>query len=169
MYMDLDFVTLKTLDPKIFQDFVPEEDRGVLTGSSFHFHRDHPIIRKMITYLASSYHPEEWTYSGPAMFQSIVLKYCRKKLPKPTHPALLCPDVKIMPRKYLYPYKFADWKEFFRNDVPRNGDKTFKSYAVHMYNKLSKNEPVLVGSNQIYSRIARIHCPLTYAHAVDSF
>ena len=167
--MDLDFVTLKNLDSKIFHDFVPLEDKGLLTGSSFHFHRDHPIIRKMMIYLASSYHPDEWTYSGPAMFQSIVLKYCHKFLPKPTHPSFLCPGVKIMPKRYLYPYKFADWKELFQNDIKYGEEKTSKSYAVHLYNKLSKNEPVIVGSKQIYSRIARVHCPLTYAHAIDSF
>jgi lactosylceramide 4-alpha-galactosyltransferase len=61
--MDLDFVTLKPFDTDIFWNFVSEEDDGVLTGSSFHFQKDHPIVRRMMIYLASSYHPNEWSYS----------------------------------------------------------------------------------------------------------
>lgn len=164
--MDLDFVTLKPFDADIFWNFVPEEDDGVLTGSSFHFQKDHPIIRKIMTYLAASYHPKEWVYSGPAMIQSVVMKYCHKKLPKPTYPLFLCSHIKVLPKKYLYPYKFADWKRFFRTNIS-SSDPIFESYAVHTYNKLSKKEPVFVGSNQLYSQIARVHCPLTYAYALS--
>nr|WBD92694.1 lactosylceramide 4-alpha-galactosyltransferase-like [Daphnia magna] len=165
MYMDLDFVTLKPLDADIFRNFVPEEDNAVLTGSSFHFQKGHPIVRKIMTYLASSYRPKEWAHSGPAMMQSVVLKYCRKKLPEPTYPLFLCPEIKVLPKKYLYPYTFADWKRLFVTNVS-SSDPIFESYAVHTYNKLSKNEPVLVGSDQLYSQIARVHCPVTYAHAL---
>ncbi|XP_032782029.2 lactosylceramide 4-alpha-galactosyltransferase-like [Daphnia magna] len=165
MHTDDSVATLKPLDADIFWNFVPEEDDGVLTGSAFHFEKGHPIIRKMMTYLTSSYHPKEWAYSGPAMIQSVVLKYCRKKLPEPTYPLFLCPEIKVLPKKYLYPYKFADWKRFFLTNVS-SSDPIFESYAVHPYNKLSKKEPILVGSDQLYSQIARVHCPLTYAHAV---
>lgn len=166
--MDLDFVTLKAFDSKIFWNFVPEEDNGVLTGSSFHFQPGHPIIRRMLSYLSSSYHPNEWTYSGPAMIKHVVLKYCQKKTPKPTYPKPFCPGVRILPKRYLYPYKYASWKKLFRDDTDRK-DKAFQSYAVHVYNKLSKKESVLVGSNQIYSLMARDHCPITYAHSFDFF
>lgn len=168
MYMDLDFVTLKPFDRDVFWNFVPEEDDAVLTGSSFHFERDHPIIRKMLTYLSSSYRPKEWTYSGPAMIKHVVLRYCQKTSPKPTYPRALCPGVRVLPKRFLYPYKYGDWKHYFRTDISAK-DKAFASHAVHVYNKLSKNEPIYVGSTQIYSLMARDHCPLTYAHAVDSF
>jgi lactosylceramide 4-alpha-galactosyltransferase len=167
MYMDLDFVTLKPFDTDIFWNFVSEEDDGVLTGPSFQFHKDHPIVRRMMTYLASSYHPNEWSYSGPAMFQSVVLKFCHKRNPLPTYPLFLCPDIRILPKKYLYPYTFAHWKRFFRSNV-RSDDSIFKSYAVHTYNKLSKKEPVFVRSNQLYSQIAKVHCPVTYTHALSN-
>lgn len=166
--MDLDFVTLKAFNRKVFWNFVPEEDDGILTGSSFHFQYGHPIIRRMLTYLASSYHPKEWTYSGPAMIKHVVLKYCKKTIPKPTYPKSLCSGIRVLPKRYLYPYKYARWKKFFRTDIGRK-DRAFQSYAVHIYNKLSKKEPVRVGSNQIYSLMARDHCPLTYGHAVDFF
>nr|CAH0107083.1 unnamed protein product [Daphnia galeata] len=167
MYLDLDFVTLKPFDTDIFWNFVSEEDDGVLTGFSFHFKKDHPIIRRMMTYLASSYHPNEWSYSGPAMFQSVVLKFCHKRKPLPTYPLFLCPDIRVLPKKYLYPYTFAQWKRFFRSNLSSD-DKIFQSYAVHTYNKLSKKEPVFVRSDQLYSQIARVHCPITYTHAISN-
>jgi lactosylceramide 4-alpha-galactosyltransferase len=168
MYMDLDFVALKPFDDNIFWNFVPEEDDSILTGSSFHFQKDHPIVRKMMTYLASSYHPKKWSYSGPAMFQSVLLKYCQRREPLPTYPVFLCPDIRVLPKTYLYPYKFAEWKRMFRFSNVSGDDAIFQSYAVHTYNKLSKKEPVYVGSNQLYSKIARVHCPITYAHALSN-
>ncbi len=129
--------------------------------------KDHPIVRRMMTYLASSYHPNEWSYSGPAMFQSVVLKFCHKRNPLRIYPLFLCPDIRVLPKKYLYPYTFAHWKRFFRSNV-RSDDRIFKSYAVHTYNKLSKKEPVFVRSNQLYNRIARVHCPATYTHALSN-
>ena len=167
--MDLDFVTLKPFDKNIFWNFVPEEDDGYLTGSSFHFHNGHAIIKKMLNYLATSYHPNEWTYSGPAMIKHAVLKFCRKTSPKPTYPmADLCPGVRVLSRRFLYPYKYEQWRHFFRNKSSPN-DKAFKSHAVHFYNKLSKRNPIFVGSNQIYSLIARNHCPVSYGQTIDFF
>lgn len=166
--MDLDFVTLKPFDTNTFWNFVPEENDGYLTGSSFHFHYGHAIIKKMLNYLASSYHPHEWTYSGPMMIKKVVLDFCHKFMPKPTYPQILCPGVKVLSKNFLYPYKYELWRHFFRNRSSPN-DKAFKSHAIHFYNKLSKRQPVFVGSKQIYSLVARDHCPVTYAQADLSF
>lgn len=169
MYMDLDFVTLKPFDRKIFWNFVPLEDEDLsvgLTGSALHFQRSHPVLKPMMTYLASSYRPKQWTHSGPAMIQKVVLKYCRKWTPKPTYPKSLCPGVKVLPTRYLYPLPFGRWKKYFQ----RNYDVDLsQSYAMHLYNKASKHRPVLVGSQQLYSLAASVHCPLSYAMADRSF
>ena len=167
--MDLDFVTLKRFDREIFRNFVPIEDNSVslgLTGSALHFNRDHPILKPMMDYLSTSYRPKQWTHSGPSMIQKVVLKYCRKRSPKPTYPKSLCPGVKVLPIRYLYPVPFGHWKKYFQ----RNFDVDLsQSYAIHLYNKASKNQKVLVGSKQIYSITASIHCPLSYSLAVHSF
>lgn len=166
--MDLDFVTLKSFDRDIYWNFVPEEDNGVLTGSAIHLEKGHRILKRMLKYLGTSYLPDVWSHSGPTMIQRTVLGFCHKRIPKPLYPKNICQGLKVLPRRFMYPYKFGEWHHFFDQD-PSPLDVAFKSAALHMYNKLSKNQPVIVGSNQIYSQVARDHCPLTYARAVDSF
>ncbi|XP_069990721.1 uncharacterized protein [Penaeus vannamei] len=43
--------------------------------------------------------------------------------------------------------------------------KNREVYVLHLYNKLSKEEPVRVGSGSVYDTVARRFCPVTYAAA----
>jgi len=41
------------------------------------------------------------------------------------------------------------------------------SFATHVWNKLSKKTPLVIGSNQGYWLLARQHCPITVSRAAD--
>lgn len=41
--------------------------------------------------------------------------------------------------------------------------------GAHVWNKLSADQPVRKNSTQLFSRLARDHCPLIYSIAPDTF
>ena len=167
MYLDMDFVTLKSFDREIFWNFVPTEDTVNPTGSALHLEQDHPMIGQMLKELALSYHPKEWSHHGPLLVRRILEKNCRFQ----RNSKFVCPNLKILPHHYLYPYPYHRWEEYFKNrkHPALPVDEFAHTYAMHVWNKLSKNWPVFVNSNQIYSMAAALHCPLTYASATVSF
>jgi lactosylceramide 4-alpha-galactosyltransferase len=46
---------------------------------------------------------------------------------------------------------------------------TEKVVGVHIWNKLSKDQPIYKNSTQDYNRLARDHCPANFAIAPETF
>lgn len=46
---------------------------------------------------------------------------------------------------------------------------TEKVVGVHIWNKLSKDQPIYKNSTQDYTRLARDHCPANFAIAPETF
>ena len=143
MYMDLDFITIKALNINKFWNFVPVQEGRYLTGSTLHLQHGHELIGLILERLAAHYNPSEWATHGPDLVNKAVRKYCQVQC-----------NVRIFPSKVFYPIHYNDWYLYFRHNTSNYiWRQVKKAYAVHVWNKLSEQNRVIVGSNQIYSRL----------------
>ena len=175
-YFDLDFITLKRLDEKLFNNFFCMEEiaSGSLTGSTFHLDHGHRLIHSIIRRLASFYRPTLWPFYGPDLVTEVLTEFCnfnRQMGPSSNR----CSDLRILAHDYFFPIGWQQWDILFIN-LPSTNDRSFKnrlshllknSYATHVWNKMSSNTTLKVGSNQVYWHLARQHCPITLSHATE--
>ena len=78
-----------------------------------------------------------------------------------------CRGVNILPINWFYPVHWSSWQILFGNETkPEN---VTDALAVHMWNKLSESTAVLKESNQLYSLLAKEHCPRVYTVANHEF
>jgi lactosylceramide 4-alpha-galactosyltransferase len=164
LYMDLDFVTMKRFD---ISNFLAVEDASVETISSgiFHFDYGHRLISEIVKDLAAHYQPKVWSAHGPALIFSIMSRICGLKKEQPLSNE--CQDVALMPYNFVYPIHYPDWRIYFQKSTRNIMQWINGSYAVHVWNKMSHSEPLLIGSDQVYSTLASRHCPFTVARAAE--
>lgn len=163
MYMDLDFVVLRTFDDKLKRNFFSLEDSRLLSSSAFHLEHGHRLAYEIVVELALGYNPEKWSYHGPAMLQRVLKTMCNYG---PFNSSLNeCSDVQLNPYSYFYPYHFSKWQVYFENTTENAVNFLNESYAVHVWNKLSHNNSIDWSSNQLYAVLASEHCPLTVTYS----
>ena len=74
-----------------------------------------------------------------------------------------CPIITIFPPKYFYPIPFPQWEKFFVDrDQPLVTNLWNESYAIHIWNKLSANTSVKIGSGVPYELAVKENCPRVY-------
>ena len=172
-YLDLDFITFKPFNDSLLNYFFSLEHTGTgeITNSVFHFDRGHRLINEIIKRLASSYRPDLWAFHGLNAVTDIVTKFCNfTRAIGPT--SNQCPDLRILPPQHFFSIHWMQWKTLFENNTDNSFQKQMpalfnNSYASHVWNKLSSNTPLVVGSNQGYWHLARQHCPITVARATE--
>ncbi len=165
--MDLDFITLKALDEQILWNFFPIEDKtaSLLTGSIFHLESGHWIMEPIIRKLAAGYDPNIWTDYGPTLITKTMEEHCGFKLNDAE--SNQCRDVQLVPNTFFYPITYGKWKTYFQEANEDTTSLLEGSYGVHVWNKLSREYPLLMGSNQLYAVLAAEHCPLTFIKASE--
>ena len=163
MYMDLDFVTVKKFDEDLLWNFVPLESKYNLTGSTLHLQHGHRLISAIISELASSYEPEQWTYSGPALVLRVLQRLCNFNGKRPSSHS--CSDIRVTPAHYFYPFHYTQWQVYFENATDSRLATVDESFAVHVWNKLSHEGSIDWSSNQLYALLASQHCPHTTAYS----
>lgn len=103
-------------------------------------------------------------WHGPSLLSNVMSHNCSIRRGQPD--SNTCADVKLLAHDYFSPITTEVWEKLFR--VPTN--KTFslfrRSYAVHAWSGKSREEPLDLGSRQLYAVIAAEHCPLTVSRAL---
>ena len=167
LYMDLDFITMKRLEVDSMSNFLAVEDplAETLSNAIFQFDYGHPAISEIVKDLAAHYQPKEWVAHGPALIFSIMSRICGLKKRQPLSNE--CSDVALMPYNFVYPIHWPDWQVLFQKSTRNIMQWINGSHAVHVWNKLSHSEPLLLGSDQVYSTLASRHCPFTVARAAE--
>ncbi len=163
LYMDLDFITLQPLNKRVLWNFLPIEDKEAttFTQSIFHFEAGHRLVDMIIQKLAARYDPKVWAGHGPSLITEVMVEFCGFK-----HGNLFsnqCNDVQILPSYFFFPIPYPSWRRYF-NEI--NNETMFdvdRSYAVHVWNKMSSGERIALRNNELYTVLARKHCPLTFS------
>jgi len=74
-----------------------------------------------------------------------------------------CAGIAVLPPSVFYRIDYNSWKIFFNES---RGDEVLsmveESCGVHVWNKMSSQENITVGSKQAYRLLAQDYCPLVY-------
>lgn len=81
-----------------------------------------------------------------------------------------CLGFAVLPQQVFYVIPYPAWRLLFN---PSQSKETMKkvadSYGVHVWNKMSSQENVSVGSKQAYGLLAAAYCPRVYSNSGPIF
>jgi lactosylceramide 4-alpha-galactosyltransferase len=81
-----------------------------------------------------------------------------------------CSGFTVLPQIVFYAIPFPSWREFFDETRSNEVMKEVQfSYGVHVWNKLSSQMKITVGSKQAYGLLAQTHCPRVYSNCGPTF
>lgn len=105
---------------------------------------------------------DTWINNGPGVITRVLHEIC-----KTTNPAEMtsdrCDGFRVYQPTEFYAVSWEAWYNYFNRDSTKSTlDMTKDSLAIHVWNKLSENEMIEVGSNVAYGIIAEKNCPRVY-------
>lgn len=77
-----------------------------------------------------------------------------------------CNGFEILPSKTFYPIEWKNWEKYFSEENITWENETI---GIHVWNKKSADTVVYKNSSQVYTQLARLHCPLTFSIAPEMF
>ena len=102
----------------------------------------------------------------------VLKKWCQVEDPRMMN-NVTCKGFNILPTSSFSPIYYTVWREMFNqrlaNDTGKPAWYTNQVIGVHMWNKMSHEEPIYKNSTQYYTQLARSNCPHVYAIAPDKF
>ena len=166
IYMDTDFVVLRSMQG--LANFSCNESPHTTSNGLIGLDVGHPLLEILTGVMSSSYEPNEWTSNGPDALTRALRTLCNE-----TNIALMSPEkcsgYNLLPANRFYPIHFSNWMDFFEESSGIELSQFNESYALHVWNKLSYNATVRVGSKQLYALAAAEHCPHVFATAATEF
>ncbi|XP_044015730.1 lactosylceramide 4-alpha-galactosyltransferase-like isoform X2 [Aphidius gifuensis] len=119
--------------------------------------------------LKKNFRGNDWGNNGPGVITRALQKICATKYARDMSTAR-CHGFTVSPPSAFYPIHYKKWKQYFdKKKKNLTMEKVQKSFAIHVWNKLSSTEPVLVGSDVPYASIASKYCPKTYTSCGNTF
>jgi hypothetical protein len=163
LYMDLDYVVLKSLDEKLLHNVLLVEgiDGQQLNNGVMHFEPGHRLISQLIQYLAAEYDPEDYYLHGPTALTHVYIRMCSNGTGRMKKKSSMCPDVSLLSYKHFCPIGPPFWHLYFEDASQQSLSMIRSSYGIHLWNFLSSNEPIRMGTRQLYAILAAEHCPFT--------
>lgn len=172
LYLDTDILTLKPYEGDVIRNcLVYGSSRlEVVSNGVMHLEHGHWLSAEIARVLATEYDPQAYAYHGPAVVSEVMGRMCG--VVAGISNSNQCKDVKLLPDRFFYPIEAPFSDAIFHEDGNKTNVqmliKIRKAYGLHLWNSLAYvHQPVRIDSNQIFSIVAREHCPLTVARAAD--
>ncbi|XP_065342174.1 lactosylceramide 4-alpha-galactosyltransferase-like [Cloeon dipterum] len=166
-YLDLDFIVLRSL-ADLSENFVSYQMSSDVNNAMFGFSKNHLITRMILQRARDKYEPWAFATIGPLSLIHALEIYCGCNVTEMVKNDT-CNDLRVYPSGYFYPVAYTVWWVLFENSTSERLASFNESYAIHFSNFMSKNEIVRVGSDQVYSVLAKQHCPRAYWSSYDVF
>jgi len=81
-----------------------------------------------------------------------------------------CAGFTVLQPSVFYEISYHSWRWFFYESLSNETLKRVEgSYGVHVWNKLSSQEKIAVGSKTAYGLLAQKHCPRVYWNCGPDF
>lgn len=164
LYLDLDIMTFKSYDLEAMGDFFVVQERSPcqISNAVFHLSSSNRFLEEIVALLAEIYDPFSWAGHGTDLINAMLHYYCN--FTRRQYPAInTCTDIKIFPIEAFYALQPSQYDLMYERASNYSISLFNNSYAVHEWNSASKHEYIDSKSDQLYSILARMHCPLTLA------
>ncbi|KAH7933925.1 hypothetical protein HPB49_019307 [Dermacentor silvarum] len=160
VYLDIDVIVLRSLDtlpPCVFQAPVNEGD--MVANSFLAFHQGDPFLLNLMGLARQVYRPRAWSSIGPWLLRRGTLARCGAKRVTELLGTRCGGDTgfTVMPHWMFLAVPAGDWKMFFTTSARRRAWLlSDRSYAMHVYNKLSSKVRAVPGC--AYREAAEVFC-----------
>ncbi|CAN7937406.1 unnamed protein product [Ixodes hexagonus] len=159
IYLDLDVVVLKKIDP--FVNSLVQSMNDMVANGILIFSRHHPFLDECLRALVSNYNPNVWGQNGPVLMRSVFLRWCEAAKVEDVV-GKTCKSVTLLPRRYFLPLNYSQSHKFFRNrDAEEVWEASKDSYVMHVYG--SGRVGAIAEPGSAYAMAARSNCPKSFA------
>lgn len=162
-YLDLDVVVMKPLDDLGENYAGAESNENVAAGVMGLSSRGigHQWASQCLEDLSQTFSGRDWGNNGPGVITRLLRRLCGVQHAMDMSEDS-CKGFRVMPPNVFYPIPWWNWTMYFRtSDTQKTLSLVKDSYAIHVWNKHSKNA-LLVGDSA-YAKVARQFCPRVYA------
>jgi lactosylceramide 4-alpha-galactosyltransferase len=81
-----------------------------------------------------------------------------------------CAGFAVLQPSVFYEISYPSWRLLFEESLNTETLKRVEgSYGVHMWNRMSSQEKITVGTTTAYGLLAQKHCPLVYWNCGPDF
>lgn len=109
-----------------------------------------------------NFNGNEWATNGPAIITRVFQNICDTKNISQMNPES-CQGMKVYSPNHFYAIPWRTWYWFFEPKYTKTViNVTENSPIIHVWNKLSKEKKMTIGSNTAYEVIAKKNCPNVY-------
>lgn len=165
VYLDTDFIVLKSLDP-ILPNFSVAETLYWVASAAIGFTTDgfgHFIIQHLVSEFMNTYNGSVYAYNGPGLLTRFSQRLCYT-----TATANMtrdnCFDFEVLPTKTFYPIGYDAYPPLFNETLlNQTMDMVKDSYAMHAWNGLIGGSHLKVGTKSALGVMAEQNCPKIYA------
>lgn len=165
-YMDIDVVTIRPID-ELGTNYAGWQDGNTIATGVLNFDEagfGHQVLTNCLEELKKNFDPDNWSTNGPILVTNILMRLCQIR------PGKSCQHFTAYPVPVFYPFYYTEWSLFFKEAytdfVLNNLNDT---YVVHLWNKMSRDCAVDVGSRQAYALLAQRYCPKAYFNCGAQF
>ncbi|XP_016655925.1 lactosylceramide 4-alpha-galactosyltransferase-like, partial [Acyrthosiphon pisum] len=169
-YLDLDVVLMKSLEG--LSNFVGIESNTLVASCVLNFDVDkigRTVSNTSINEFASNYHANYWGYNGPGLITRTLKKICNTNL-VPDMNKKKCKGFMVFGTEEFFPISWTDWRLYFNTNTSDEVMVKLKdSIGIHVWNFLSKDTAINIGSRQPYGLVAEKYCPIIFSMANSVF
>lgn len=171
VYLDTDFIILKSLDP-ITPNFSVAETEYWVESAAMGFTTDgfgHFVIQHLVQEFMNTYNETIYAYNGPGLLTRFSQRICyttaTKEMTRDN-----CFDFEVLPTKTFYPIGYKAYGPLFNEtQLETTMNLVKESYAMHAWNGLIGQSRLKVGTKAAIGVMAEQNCPKVYATCGSEF
>ncbi|KAM7057008.1 lactosylceramide 4-alpha-galactosyltransferase-like [Acridotheres tristis] len=164
IYLDTDFIVLKNLQN--LTNALGIQDHDVLNGAFLSFKPKHKFMELCMQDFVENYNPWIWGHQCPGLLTRVFKKWCNIK----TIETMSCQGVSALAPEVVYPIPWHHWKKLFEAVSASEFHQLLKkTYAVHIWNKLSHGTKLVIHSQALLAQLYSQFCPATYAKMKEDY
>lgn len=187
IYMDLDTITIRNLDPITDYVGIGVFENDTELGNGFlHFKKHDPYLLFVLREFTNNYEPHYWDFNGPRLLQRLLLKYCdienikqlslnedlfinkkesiyEQRIEIEKHKSC---NVSLYPYRLIYPIHWKQAEILFEHNSTLDKSIFSKTYSLHFFGAITGQNVIEKDENSIYEHFAKQNCPLSYKHYV---
>ncbi|NWH60674.1 A4GAT galactosyltransferase, partial [Geococcyx californianus] len=158
IYLDTDFIVLKNL--KNLTNVLGMQGDDVLNGAFLSFKPKHEFMKLCMQEFVDNYNGWIWAHQGPQLLTRVFKKWC--SISHIQH-NMSCKGVHALSPEAFYPISWVEWKKLFEAISSSELHSLLKkTYAVHVWNKLSHGTRLEITSQALLAQLYSQSCPATY-------
>ncbi|XP_555205.2 lactosylceramide 4-alpha-galactosyltransferase [Anopheles gambiae] len=163
-YLDLDVIVQQSFE-KLEPNYAGAESFDLINSAVMNLEskgHGHELAETCVRDLLTNFNGNDWVNNGPGVITRVLQEHCRtQSIAEMTRHCSR--HFTVYPSSVFYAIEYWNYELLFEEQCLEEALVAFnRSIVVHLWNKLSKDSPVRVGSRVAYGVLAERHCPKVY-------